>query len=300
MGALMGLAVGDVLGAAVEFRERDSFQLTDMPTENSGEVIAGYFTDDTSMALCLAESLIENKGYRPLDQLYRYLKWFQEGYLSPYGIPFGIGNTTHDAIQRFVENPQEPYCGSDDPDTAGNGSLMRLAPVPMFFRNDIKKAAHYSGESSRTTHQAREAVEACQIFGRMIVLALNGKDKDEILAANDNVNDLSDNIRAIALGSYKTMRREDIQSSGYVVHSLEAALWAFYHSNNFREGALLAVNLGEDTDTIAAIYGQLAGAHYGAEKIPAHWREFIAMRDVIEDKARQLLRVSELVPKPKK
>lgn len=296
LGSLLGLAVGDTLGASVEFLQRDSFVVNDMPTEEVRGVKPGYFTDDTSMALCLADSLIYCQGFKPIDQMYRYLRWFQEGFLSPYGMPFGLGNTVHDSIKRFVET-QEPFAGSDHPMTAGIGSLMRLAPIPMFYRKDPELAAHYAGESSRTTHQALEAIEACQVYARMIAAALEGQDKEEILSATGAVDSLSDNIRRIALGSYQSLKREEVQSTGYVVHSLEAALWCFYHSSDFREGALLAVNLGDDTDTVAAIYGQLAGAHYGVEAIPRDWRDMIVMRDIIEGMAEQLYELSELMPK---
>ncbi len=295
LGSLLGLAVGDTLGAAVEFMQRDTYIVNDMPTEEIRGMKPGYFTDDTSMALCLADSLIYCKGFKPIDQMYRYLRWFQEGFMSPYGMPFGIGNTVHQSIRRFVDT-QDPYAGSDDPMSAGNGSLMRLAPIPMFYRKDIEKAAHLAGESSRTTHQAQEAIEACQTYARMIVVALEGGDKEAILAATGAIDSLSDNVRKIALGSYRDLEREDVQSTGYVVHSLEAALWAFYHAENFRDGALLAVNLGGDTDTIAAIYGQLAGAYYGVDAIPQSWRDLIVMRDIIENMATDLYRLSEVMP----
>lgn len=298
LGALFGLAVGDTLGASVEFLERDTFTLTDMPTEAVDDVQPDYFTDDTSMALCLADSLIYCQGFKPIDQMYRYLRWFQEGFLSPYGMPFGIGMTTYGAIKRFVET-QEPFAGPDDPMTAGNGSLMRLAPVPMFYRKDPKLAAHYAGESSRTTHQAPEAIEACQVYAQMIVAALEGKSKDEILAAVEAIDSLSPAMKRIVQGSYKTLKRNEVQSTGYVMHTLEAALWCFYHATNYRKGALLAVNLGADADTTAAVYGQLAGAHYGVEAIPQPWRDSIVMHEIIDDMARQLYQLSELMPKLK-
>lgn len=294
LGAMMGLAVGDTLGASVEFLPRDSYSLTDMPTTEIRGVMPGYFTDDTSMALCLAESLIVRKEFDPQDQMERYVRWYDEGYLSPYNMPFGLGNTVHDAILRYKRDG-EPFAGLDHPGTAGNGSLMRLAPIPMFYRKDKVKAEFYAGESSRITHQATEAIDACKLYSKMMVSALNGGSKEEILDETGELDSLSDKVRQIALGSYKTLKRDATLSSGYVIHSLEAALWAFYHTTNFTEGALLAVNLGDDTDTVAAIYGMLAGAYYGVNEIPQAWRDQIVMRNVIEKMATELYLISEVM-----
>jgi ADP-ribosyl-[dinitrogen reductase] hydrolase len=215
----------------------------------------------------------------------RYVKWYREGYLSSTGECFDIGNATVEALHRF-ERTGEPFSGSDNPRAAGNGSIMRLAPVPLFYAADIREAVKWSAFSSRTTHAAVECLDACRLFGAMIVSAAQGAEKEEILDENafDDlwVNDpLSPKIQEIYKGSYKRLNPPLFQGSGYVVKSLEAALWAFYNGTSFGEGALLAVNLGDDADTTGAVYGQLAGAYYGLEQIPIHWVETISMKDYI-------------------
>jgi ADP-ribosyl-[dinitrogen reductase] hydrolase len=297
-GALFGLAVCDALGAPVEFLDRDSFvQITDFEVRDHPDLKLGYFTDDTSMALCLADSLIYSKGFKPIDQMYRYLRWYNEGFLSPAGYAFGIGNSTHDAIQNFIEN-KEPFAGSVHPQTAGNGSLMRLVAIPLLYRRDVKNAIYYAGESSRVTHQAPLAVMACKFYSYLIVMALQDKTKARILDDHSHKFPwLLDEILTIAKGSYKNLRREQVKDTGFVVHTLEAALWAFYHSDNFEEGAILAVNLGGDADTIGAVYGQLAGAYYGYDDIPKQWTKNIAMKEIIDDMAMQLLNLSEFIEK---
>ena len=300
-GCLSGLAVGDSLGAAVEFLDRDSFIVKDMPTTVCKEdVKPGYWTDDTSMALCLAESLIICKDFSPVDQMYRYLKWLSTGYMSPFGYAYGVGNTILGSLNAFMDNPDEPYAGLTDPESAGNGSLMRIAAIPMFYRKDLRLAGKYAILSSRTTHQAKEALDACQVFTLMIIRALNGLSKNEILADDiAEIDDLSPAVKRIVTGSYKKLRRDQIKSTGYVIHSLEAALWAFHKSKSFKEGALLAVNLGGDSDTTAAIFGQLAGAHYGYKAIPEKWRDLMAMKDKINDMAIKLLDLSDKLNRDK-
>jgi ADP-ribosyl-[dinitrogen reductase] hydrolase len=250
----------------------------------------GQWTDDTSLALCLAESLIESGGFDPRDQNQRYLRWYREGYLSSTGHYFDIGNATQEALIKF-ERSGDPYSGSTDPYSAGNGSIMRLAPVPMFFVNDLDDVAHYSAQSSRTTHGTAEAVDACRLFGVMIALALRGESKETVLfSAVRHLDDaaLAPKVAAIAKGEYRKKSRKEIRGNGYVINSLEAALWVFWKTGNYRQAVLDAVNLGEDTDTTAAVVGQLAGAFYGAEAIPAGWREKVALRETIEDYAFKL------------
>ena len=164
---------------------------------------------------------------------------------------------------------------------------MRLAPVPMFFR-DPSDAIFHCGESSRTTHQAPTAIDACRYLGGILWGLIHGAKKDEVLAsryrpAGGSWENLHPSILEIAEGSFKRRNPPEIRGSGFVVASLEAALWAFYHSENFRHGALLAVNLGEDADTTGAIYGQLAGAYYGHSGIPAEWIKRLARLSLIEE-----------------
>ncbi len=284
-GCLLGLACGDAVGSAVEFKKPGSFEpLIDMEGGGPFNLRPGDWTDDTSMALCLATSLLEKKGFDPLDQMKRYCRWQEEGYLSSTGVCFDIGFTTAAALQHFRETG-DPFCGSTDPFTAGNGSLMRLAPVAMFYMENLKLVAHYSAESSRTTHASLEAVDACRLFGVMLALALRGATKDVILFSGHlpifQRRRLADSIAAIASGSYVKKSEKQIIAKGYVVNTLEAALWSFWKTNTFRDAILCAANLGYDADTTASVCGQIAGAFYGAEKIPKGWLTRLAMADEI-------------------
>ena len=282
-GSLMGLAAGDAVGTTVEFMRPGSFPpVTDLVGGGPFRLKPGEWTDDTSMALCLADSLITCGGFDPGDQMDRYLRWRDDGYLSSNGRCFDIGITVSDALNRYRDTG-EPFAGSIDPYSAGNGSLMRLAPVPLFFASNPEHAIHMSGESSRTTHGATTCIDACRYFGGMIVGAVQGESKEELLSPRySSVAGLWDRqslcaeIDEIAAGSFKSKEAPEIVGSGYVVKSLEAALWAFHKSSTFEEGCLLAVNLGDDADTTAAIYGQIAGAFYGLDGIPPQWRELIA------------------------
>jgi ADP-ribosyl-[dinitrogen reductase] hydrolase len=298
-GALLGLAAGDALGTTLEFHRPGTFsEINDMVGGGYFNLAPGEWTDDTSMALCLAESLVEQRGFDPVDQLERYTKWANEGHLSSNGDVFDIGTTVSAALGRFSAT-REPYCGPTDPETAGNGSLMRLAPVPLFFERNPREAIERSGESSRTTHGAAAAVDACRYLGALVVGTLRGASKEELLGDRYSPernywrkNPLVDEIDAIAGGSYKWRGPPAIAGTGYVVKALEAALWAFYRTDSFEQGALLAVNLGNDADTTGAIYGQLAGAYYGEEAIPESWRQKLAHSDWIESFADRLLELS--------
>ena len=296
-GCLLGLAAGDALGTALEFEQPGTFQpIADMIGGGPFGLSPGQWTDDTSMALCLAASLTECGGFDAADQMRRYASWADEGYLSSTGECFDIGNTVSRALSHF-RRTVEPFAGSTDPRTAGNGSLMRLAPVAMFYAQDAREAMRHAAESSRTTHGAREAVDACRYFAGLLVAALVGTDKDTLLQPGFssvegiwNSEPLAEKVAMVAEGSFKGREPPDIRGTGYVVESLEAALWAFHRTETFREGALAAVNLGDDADTTGAIYGQIAGAHYGAAAIPRSWRERLTMGVEIATAADQLRR----------
>jgi ADP-ribosyl-[dinitrogen reductase] hydrolase len=288
------------VGTTVEFKRPGSFPpVTDMVGGGHFRLKPGQWTDDTSMALCLAESLVECGGFHPVDQLKRYVRWADEGYLSCTGSCFDIGNTVRRALERFREKPQ-PFPGPTEEHSAGNGSIMRLAPVPLAYARDPVEAVEKSGESSRTTHGVRDCVDACRYFGALIVSAVNAASKDEILGAVRgpapgywDARPLSENIARIASGSFKIREPPEIRGSGWAVASLEAALWAFHRTSSFREGCLKAVNLGDDADTTAAVYGQIAGAHYGLSGIPSEWIEKVAMREMIADFADRLHELSQ-------
>ncbi len=295
LGSLQGLAVGDALGTTLEFAKPGTFTpITDMVGGGPFSLRPGEWTDDTSMALCLAESLVEKNGFDPRDQMERYLRWWKEGHLSHSGNCFDIGNTTRKALSQF-EITQDPFSGSSDSFAAGNGSIMRLAPVPMFYSREPELAIMKSAESSRTTHGANEAIDACKYLGAIIAGAINGATKDELLSERycpiDDYwknNPLVPKIDDIAMGSFKRKDPPDIKGTGYVVKSLEAALWAFNKGKTFKEGCLLAVNLGDDADTTGAVYGQIAGAYFGEQGIPQKWLTNLAMRPTILDLAHRL------------
>lgn len=289
-GCLLGLACGDAVGTTVEFSPRGTFApLTDMVGGGPFRLRLGEWTDDTSMALCLGHSLLARSGFDAADQMQRYVAWMQHGYMSSNGVCFDIGNTVRQALNRFLQTGN-PFAGSTDPQTAGNGSIMRLAPVPMFYGADTEKAIHFSGESSRTTHGAAVCVDACKLLGAMLIVALGGRTKEAVLQTAVYT-PTTPEIQTIAAGSYKTKPYAQIKGSGYVVASLEAALYCFYHTNNFRDAILMAANLGDDADTTAAICGQVAGAFYGKSGIPANWRSAVAMGAEIEQMALGLLGV---------
>jgi len=289
-GCLLGLAVGDAVGTTVEFMPRGSFPpMTDMIGGGPFHLKAGQWTDDTSMALCLSESLIDKKGFDPTDQMDRYWNWFKNGYMSSTGTCFDIGNTVRFALEGY-NRTGNPFSGGESPSSAGNGSLMRLAPVPMFYYPDLKKTIHYARESSRTTHGALECLEACQLFAEKIYFALSGQEKDQMLF-DTKINAISPKINAIANGSYSSKTIGQIHGTGYVVQSLEAALWCFYKTNSFEEAILQAANLGDDADTTAAICGQLAGVFYGETGIPQTWLTRLHMREEITIMADKLHQV---------
>ena len=280
-GCLLGLAVGDAIGTTVEFKARGSFvPVTDMTGGGVFNLKPGQWTDDTSMALCLAESLVEKNDFDAHDQMSRYLDWYQNGYLSSTGRCFDIGGTTRQALEKFKATGK-PMSGSKHPSSAGNGSLMRLAPVAMFYAPNLARAQFFAAKSSRTTHAAKECLEACGLFAGMLVLALAGEDKETILFENDVTGISSEKLLAIARGEYKAKSAHQIRGNGYVVDALEAALWCFWTTDTFSAAVLAASNLGDDADTTAAICGQVAGAYYGQSGIPVPWVEKLYLKDRI-------------------
>ncbi|MEW6698685.1 MAG: ADP-ribosylglycohydrolase family protein [Bacillota bacterium] len=299
-GSLLGLAVGDALGTTLEFKLPGSFKpIGDMVGGGPFSLLPGQWTDDTSMALCLAESLVECRGFDPQDQMGRYFRWYRKGYLSSTGSCFDIGNTVRMALSEYERNGN-PYSGSNDPYSAGNGSIMRLAPVPLFYAQKPEEAIQKAAASSRTTHGAPEAVDACRYLAGLIIGAIRGLPKEEILSDLFEPapglwerEPLAPKIAEIAAGSFKAKNPPEIRGTGYVVASLEAALWAFYHGKTFKEGALFAVNLGDDADTTGAVYGQLAGAYYGETGIPEEWRFKIFQQEYIISLAERLFWLSQ-------
>jgi len=285
---MLGLACGDAVGTTVEFQPPGSFSpVVDMVGGGPFRLPAGAWTDDTSMALCLATSLAELRRFDPTDQMQRYCRWYDKGYLSSTGSCFDIGTTTRAALERF-RHSAEPFSGSTDLHASGNGCIMRLAPVAMFFHPHAADAAHWAGESSRTTHGAAECVESSQLLALMICAALDGAAKDDTLFGHSPDRFTCPKVQAIARGEYRNQPAGAIRGTGYVIHCLEAAAWSFWKEDSFRGAILRAVNLGDDADTTGAVCGQIAGAFHGEGEIPAEWLSRLVMADEIRDLADRL------------
>ncbi len=291
IGSMIGLAIGDALGAPVEFKRRDQYDwITEFKSGGTWQLEAGQWTDDTSLALCLADSFIEKQKFDAQDQMERYTAWWRKGHNSSTGQCFDIGNTTFQALSIYEKNKTDPLCGLTDEMSAGNGSIMRLAPAALFYADNTRSAVEWCGKTSKTTHSHKACVDACRYYSGLIIGALKSVPKKELLDGMYHPlgnywqgGGLDQNVKDVAEGSYKTKQRKLLGNTSYIIHTLECALWAFYRSESFEEGAILAVNLGGDTDTIGAVYGQLAGAYYGIENMPKRWVE--KLHDSIHIKA---------------
>lgn len=313
-GAFLGLAVGDALGATLEFEERDELpHHTEMLGGGPFNLKPGQWTDDTSMALALAESLIAHPEFDATDLMRRFVAWAEDGAYSCTGHCFDIGIITRNSLGYF-QRTGDPFAGSPAPDRAGNGSLMRVAPVAIRALNDAHSADELARQQSRTTHGATQAVEACSYFVQLLREAILGE--ADVLRPRSWIGDgmnglrprvwieghdgeLSEKvwdgdpaIQEISTGSWRGKTRQQIRSSGYVIHTLEAALWAVGTTTSFEEALIRAVNLAGDADTVGAVTGQLAGALYGASAIPQRWLEPLAWRDQLEALAAQLLHLA--------
>jgi len=302
LGSVVGLAVGDALGMPVEFepvepsapvREMRPAVRFDSVTGEEIKLPAGAWTDDTSMALCLADSILISDGFSPEDQLSRYLKWFRSGYLSAIDKCFGIGPTVRAVLEEFESGNKDP----GDLTATTNGALMRVSPVGLAYCSDAVQAIELSGESSRTTHKSNESVDSCRYMGALLAGAVQGADKDELLSpfffpgSDEGYWDdmpLCPEITDIAAGSFKMKKPPEINGANQASATLEAALWAFCGSDNFAEGCTMAVMLGLDADTTAAVYGAIAGAYYGIDEIPSEWISHVAHYEMLVDYAERL------------
>jgi len=286
-GALIGLACGDAVGTTLEFEIRGSFEpISDMVGGGPFKLDAGQWTDDTSMALCLAHSLAYQKKFDPIDQMNRYCNWYQYGYMSSNGDCFDIGVTVSTALRKYLET-KNPFSGSVDEYSSGNGSIMRLAPIPIFYHDDYENCIKYSGESSRTTHGSAECIDSSKLFSSLIFNAFRSNCKSNIFESSE-YQPYCEKVSAIANLEFMSLKYDQITGSGYVIESLSSALWCFMNGSTFEECILLAANLGNDADTTAAICGQISGAYYGMSGIPDHWRNKITMAKEIEDLALEL------------
>lgn len=244
----------------------------------------GQWTDDTSMALALAESLIAHPEFDAIDLMHRFVRWADFGDYSCTGSCFDIGITTRLSLRQF-QRTGDPFAGSESKDSAGNGSLMRVAPVALSAINDEALAARIARDQSRTTHGATEAVESCDLFVRILREAIHGAGKSALCARGW---DGTPKVQDIAEGVWRGKPRSKIRSTGYVIDTLEAALWCTEQAENFEEALVLAVNLAGDADTVGAVTGQIAGAVFGLSGISDRWLAPLAWRDKLKALAMQL------------
>jgi ADP-ribosyl-[dinitrogen reductase] hydrolase len=263
-GTFIGLAIGDALGAPVQFKKRGSFKITYYTSGGRYKVKVGEYTDDTAMALCLGDSLLR-KGFDLKDQLDTYLKWLEDGLFSSKHKAFDIGQTVFRSLSNY-KRKGDLISPLRNEKFSGNGSIMRLAPVVIYFHTDFEKAVFYSGESSKTTHSSPIAVDSAKLLGAILWWFINGSKKDEVLAKIQKLS-FHPALSDITGGSFLHKKEDEIKSSGYAIDTLEAALWCFYNTNSFEKGLIKAVNLGDDADTVGAVYGQIAGAYYGIDNI---------------------------------
>jgi len=298
-GALVGLAVGDALGAAVEFRRPGGFEpVAGYRAGGPHGLGPGEWTDDASMALALADS-IALAGWDLNDQAERYVSWWRTGAYSVNGRCFDIGVQTSRALSRFLKTKDARTSSGAEESASGNGSIMRLAPIPIHFVDlypgNVVQLAHLAGESSLPTHASPQCVSACRYMAVVLAALMSGEDRDAVLAPGweplreiNAVEPLHPLIQNVAEGSFRRKRPPEIKGSGWVVESLEAALWAFHDAESFEEAVLKAVNLGDDADTTGAICGQFAGALWGESGIPEPLSSGLARYDMIDEALRRL------------
>ena len=281
-GALVGLACGDAVGTTLEFQRPGSFEpVTDLVGGGPFGLRPGQWTDDTSMALCLGESIVAVGGMDLADQMQRYVLWRNDGHWSSTGRCFDIGNTTSTQLRRF-ERTGVAVDPRVDEEAAANGSLMRLAPLPIAWHRSVAEAAERSGESSTPTHAASRPVDCCRLYGAIVAAVIGGASLDDVLAPGFwQWGELHPQVAAIAAGSFRAKEPPAIRGTGFCVDALEAALWAVAGASDYRDAVLRAANLGDDADTTAAIAGQLAGAWWGLSGIPSAWRSRLTMGDEI-------------------
>ena len=308
-GCLLGLAIGDALGAAVEFKSPGTFEpVTGYRAGGPHGLDPGEWTDDTSLALALADS-IAKVGWDLDDQADRYVSWWRNGEYSVNGRCFDIGVTTSSALERFEHTGDARASGSRSERASGNGSIMRLAPVPIqfvdHFSDQLEQLATLAAQSSLPTHASPQCLSACRYFALVLAGLMHGLERDEVLSNGwgplqklRSIEPLHPEVYDVAEGSFRDRQPPEISGSGYVVKSLEAALWAFHNAQDYKEAVLKAVNLGDDADTTGAVCGQLAGAYWGESGIPNEWLDGLAKRDMIEKALDGLLGVTTQVDHP--
>lgn len=305
--ALLGVAVGDAVGVPYEFKSRkemDQNPATEMTGYGTYNLPPGTWSDDSSLTFCLAESLVN--GYNLADMAQKFVDWKFKNYWTPLGDVFDIGNTSAIAINRLqnilATQPEnlalEQHLGEESEN--GNGSLMRIMPLLFHLKGQsIDKQFACIWEVSALTHRHIRAAMSCLIYLKLAEHLLNGLSKEEAYQTTKNdilafweMMQFADRERAhfknILALDIRHFNRDQIESSGYVIHSLEASLWCFLRTDDFKTAILQAVNLGSDTDTTAAITGGLAGIYYGETGIPSHWISALARLEDINSLCQQL------------
>lgn len=287
VGALLGLACGDAVGTTLEFELRGTFTpIEDMVGGGPFKLKAGEWTDDTSMALCLGASLLHKQEFDPVDQMNRYCNWYHYGYMSSTGECFDIGGTVSKALDDYLETGN-PFSGSTDEYASGNGALMRLAPVPMYYHADKEACLRFAVDSSRTTHASPECLDSAELFASLLFHSFRTINKHDIFSMS-KYRARTPKVADMVNLKFLKQPYEALTGSGYVIESLEAALWCFMQTDDFEQAILTAANIGNDADTTAAICGQIAGAFYGASGIPEKWINKLTMRDDIQTMAERL------------
>ncbi len=295
--AMLGLVVGDALGVPVEFCSREELErnpVNGMRANGTHGQPAGTWSDDSSMALCLMESL--TKGVDYADMMARFLRWADKGYMTAHGEVFDMGIATRQALIRFAHGTSALECGGTGEYDNGNGSLMRILPVALYLHRTMGPDFPHMPEAYRIIHNASAlthahpiSLTACGLYCAAVNELLCGQTSvwGGIKAAKEFYRDQPEfafhrnAFQRIEPDVLPSLPRSEIKSSGYVVHTLEAALWHLERHDSFRGCLLEAVNLGEDTDTVGAVAGGLAGLKYG--DIPEDWLSVIARREEIAD-----------------
>jgi ADP-ribosyl-[dinitrogen reductase] hydrolase len=283
--------VGDALAAHTQFRKPGTFvPVGDLLGGGPFDLPRGAWTDDTAMALLLAESLLE-RGFDANDQVGRYARWQREGYGSATGQCVGISANVARSLATALYKRQ-PFSGSHDPDQLDKDPLSRVAPVVMYFFADATLAIGRAAEAARITAQAPAVLDCVRLFAAMVRQALIGREKEVVLRPPREswvTATTRPEVLAVYEGSYVRRAPPEITGGGHVVQALEAALWAFHAGESFREGALLAANLGRDSDVVSAVYGQLAGAYHSVSAIPGIWRNSLMRQEEVINTADRLL-----------
>lgn len=291
-GAIIGLIVGDALGVPVEFSDRNTLRqnpVKEMREYGTYNQPKGTWSDDGTMTLCLVKSLSNGLNYEDICD--KFLAWLEYGYMTPYDTLFDIGITTQNALYNYKNGVKPLECGGNHESDNGNGSLMRILPLSFYtFNMPICERFEIVKNVSSLTHRHMRSVIACSIYIELVCNLLNGLDKEKalkqmIVDINDYFRDDEDLVffDRILSGDIQKFSEDEIKSNGYVVHTLEAVIWCFFKTQNYKDCVLKAVNLGSDTDTVGAISGGLAGAYYGFESIPENWINDIVKIDMIRE-----------------